>query len=360
MTTCHRPELLRALKLATGVCGEPKMPILANVALRATGLGKLEILATDLVASIRALVPCSIGDELAVMHDASKLHQLVAAATADEISIDVGESSWSEIKSGRMKAKIAGQPLTNFPTIPSPTGAASTVETAVLKEMIDRTWFAASDDDARPNFCGVHLSSDGVRATAISTDSHRMCRLSRALGLPAMGAIIPRSESLKSFLNSAPTCQLSWTRDHLFVAIEGTTIALRLVDLAYPVDTVTSIIEMPRPNRIEMNRTDVLASMAKAAVMIAKEVPTTAMIFRSGVAGIRVINKDLGEVVDEIDATYDGPDITIGFNPSYVIQLLKSMSSDRVILDLGSPLDPALWRQAGADDYCGIIMPMRV
>lgn len=362
MTTCHRPELQRALKTAIAICGDAKkkMPILGNVVLRSTGMGKLEILATDTVASLRAAVPCSLGDELAVMHDAKKLHELVDAASADEISIDVADTFWSDIKSGRMKAKIAGLAPANFPTIPAPTGATITVETAVLQEMINRTWFAASDDETKPNFAGVHLASDGTRTFATATDAHRMCRLSRALGLPTMAAIVPRSEVLKSFLNSAPTCQLSWTRDHLFVSIEGTSIALRLVDLAYP--NIAPIFEMPRPLHVEMNRLEILASMEKAKVMIAKEVPTAALTFgaRANVADIRVVNRDLGEVTDELDATYGGPPLTIGFNPAYVIELLRAMTSDRVILELAGPLDPALFRQVGADDYCGIVMPMRV
>lgn len=365
MTTLHRPELLRALKIANGVCGDAKMPILGNVALRSDGTGKLEVMATDTVASMRALISCTIGDEFAVMHDCAKLYQLVAAATADDLSIDVSDGSRSEIRSGRMKAKIAGQPMMHFPMIQTPTGASSAVETAVLKEMIDRTWFSTSDDDTKPNFAGIYLASDGVRTMATATNGHRMCQISRALGLPQMAAIVPRSETLKAFLESSPTCQLSWGMDDkgsgwLFTTIESTTIALRIVDLPYPIAAVSQIIAMERKIHIEMNRKDVLASMAKAAVMIAKEVPTTAMTFRSGNASIRVVNKDLGEVIDEIDAAYDGDDITIGFNPSYVIQLLKVMTSERIILELTTPLDPALWRQVGADDYCGIIMPMRV
>lgn len=359
MITCHRPELERALKLATQIAGNAKaMPVVANVVLRASGAGRLEILATDLRVSLRASIGCSMIDTLDIMIDARKLHEIVSKASADDIAISIDDKAYATLKSGKVTFKIAGQPSTSFPVIANATGPIATVETAILKEMINRTWFAASDDDTRPHLNGIYLSSDGTRTTMTSTDGYRMCRLSRPLGMSIGAVIVPCIETLRAVLGQTPTCQLQLDKQHLFVSLDTATIAIKLIDLAYP--NVSGIFDMDsRTKIVTCNREAILIAMRRASTMTTEFTPVR-MTFGRHTLALSVINPDLGEVREDLDVVYDGPPVTIGFNPVFVVDLLTQMSSDQVILEMSDPLQPALVRQAGSDDYAGIVLPMRV
>lgn len=358
MISCHRLELLRALKLATQIAGNGRtLPIVANVVLRADGSGKLEILATDIRVSMRAYVPCTIGDSLSVMIDARKLHETVSNLTADDVSIAVDDKRWTTLKGGKVTFKLAGQPDSNFPAIPSPTGAATRIETAVFREMISKTWFAASDDESRPNFSGIYLHGDELKLTATATDGYRICRLSRQLGTPKMQVIVPCLETLRSTLGQARTCTINISDKHVFITQESTTISIALVDLAYP--NVDPVFTIERNSRATMSREALLIAMKRAGVM-STELSAAKLEFSNSKASLSVVNPDLGEVREDLEVEYGADPIAIGFNPKYVVELLMQMSSDRIVLEMSSPLDPALFRQVGSDDYAGIVLPMRV
>lgn len=357
--TLNRPELLRALKLASQIAGNGKtIPILASVLLRSSGSGRVTVSATDLRVSLSADLACTIGDAFGVVIDAKKLHELVNNASADDISITIEANHWATIKSGKVTFKIAGQPDAHFPSIPSPTGAEFvTVENAMLREMIARTMFAASDDDSRPAMAGVSMRSDGSRLTMTATDGYRVCRLSRGIGLPQMSVIVPCLDAVRNIVASAPTSQLALTREHLFVVQDGTAVSIKLIDLASPL--VDPIYAMARPLRVTIGRESLLIAMKRAGVMTT-EATGAKMSLSLGAMRLSVVNPDLGEVHEDLEADYAGQPMAIGFNPKYVIDILAQMSSDQVILEISGPLDPALLRQVGNDDYAGIILPMRV
>ncbi len=359
MITLNRPELLRTLKLASGIAGNGKLiPMLANVLLRSAGAGRLTVSATDLRVSLSAELACTIGDAIGIVIDAKKLHELVANVNADDISIGVESNGWATIKSGKVTFKIAGQPDTNFPSIPSHAGATfTTVENAMLREMIARTMFAASSDESRPNMSGVNLRSDGQRLTMSSTDGYRVCRLSRSMSIAPMNVIAPCLDSVRSVIASAPVCQFALTREHLFVIQDTTTISIKLIDLAAPL--TDAIYAMNRPITMTIGREQLLIAMKRAGVMTTEQTGAK-MSLSVGAMRLSVVNPDLGEVHEDIEAEYTGAPLSIGFNPKFVVDILAQMSSDRVILEVSGSLDPALLRQVGNDDYAGIILPMRV
>jgi DNA polymerase-3 subunit beta len=357
--TVNRPELLRALKIATGVVGNGKtIPMLANVLLRSEGAGRLSISATDLRVSLSADLPCSFGDSFGAAFDARKIHELIANASADDISITIESNHWATIKSGKVTFKIAGLPDKHFPEIPDRRGHEFvTVENAMLREMIDRTAFAASDDESRPNLSGVHVSSDGSRITMTATDGYRVCRLSRSTSIPTVSAIVPCMDRVRSIISSAPTSRVALTKEHLFVVQDDTAIAIRLIEAVYP--PMEPIYGMERKHLVTIGREAILIAMKRAGVMTTEQTGAKMALSR-GMMRLSVVNPDLGEVHEDLDADYQGEPIAIGFNPDYVVEVLSAMSSDQIVIEIADPLNPALVRQVGNDDYAGIILPMRV
>src|SRR4029434_3576964 len=169
-------EFLRGLRLAQGIADRKStMPMLANVLLRTQGKAQLLVAATDLNVSLTAELKCTSTSEGGITLGAKNLYELIANAPGDEVTLKKADNHWAEIKSGKVTYRIVGMPDRDFPKVPDHREAAySTVESAVLREMIERTLFSVCDDETRFHFNGVFFESDGSKSRMVSTDGHRL------------------------------------------------------------------------------------------------------------------------------------------------------------------------------------------
>jgi DNA polymerase-3 subunit beta len=318
-----KTELLRGLRLAQGIADRKStMPMLANVLLRMQGKNQLLVAATDLNVSLTAELKSVNVGEGGITLGAKNLYELISSAPGDEISLKKADNHWAEIKSGKVSYKVVGMPDRDFPKVPDHREATySTIESAVLREMIDRTLFSVCNDETRFHLNGVYFESDGSKARMVSTDGHRLSKVERTIANGpklSAGVIIPKKGLLemKKVLESGPTVKLAIKTPHLFLVQDDIAIAVKLIDAQFP--------------------------PYEQGVTVASD------------------NPDLGEVREELDAEYNGEAIAIGFNPKYVVELLGQMSSDQVTLSLGGELDPGLLKPLTGDDYLGVVMPMRI
>ena len=134
-------EFLRGLRLAQGIADRKStMPMLANVLLRTQGKNQLLVAATDLNVSLSAELKSQNAAEGGITLNAKSLNDLIASAPGEDITLKRADNHWAEIKSGKVTYRIVGMPDRDFPRVPDHREATYTpVESAVLREMIDRT-----------------------------------------------------------------------------------------------------------------------------------------------------------------------------------------------------------------------------
>jgi len=139
-----RNEFLRGLRLAQGIADRKStMPMLANVLLRTQGKSQILVAATDLNVSLTAELKCTNASEGGLTLGAKNLYELIANAPGDEVTLKKTDNQWAEIKSGKVTYRIVGMPDRYFPKVPDHREATyATVESAVLREMIERTLFS--------------------------------------------------------------------------------------------------------------------------------------------------------------------------------------------------------------------------
>ena len=159
-------EFLRGLRLAQGIADRKStMPMLANVLLRTTGKKQILVAATDLNVSLTAELKSSNAHEGGITLGAKNLYELIANAPGDDITLKKADNHWAEIKSGKVAYRIVGMPDRDFPKVPDHREAQySTVESAVLREMIERTLFSVCNDETRFHLNGVYFECDGTQA----------------------------------------------------------------------------------------------------------------------------------------------------------------------------------------------------
>src|SRR5215467_7701894 len=192
-----KTEFLRGLRLAQGIADRKStMPMLANVLLRTQGKNQLLVAATDLNVSLTAELKSNNVNDGGITLGAKNLYELIANAPGDDVLLKKADNHWAEIKSGKVTYRIVGMPDRDFPKVPDHREASySTIESAVLREMIERTLFSVCNDETRFHLNGVFFESDGARARMVSTDGHRLSKVERTLtGGPALaaGVIIPK------------------------------------------------------------------------------------------------------------------------------------------------------------------------
>lgn len=357
-------EFLRGLRLAQGIADRKStMPMLANVLLRTQGKNQLLVAATDLNVSLTAELKCAVTTEGGITLAAKNLYELIANAPGEEVTLKKADNHWAEIKSGKVTYRIVGMPDRDFPKVPDHREATySTVESSVLREMIERTLFSVCNDETRFHLNGVFFESDGSKCRMVSTDGHRLSKVERTIANGpklSAGVIIPKKGLLeiRRVLDTGAQCKLAIKTPHLFLAQEDLAIAVKLIDAQFP--PYEQVIPKDHKRIITIDRVRFIDGLKRAQLMSSETRGVKVAAAKDGIT-ITSDNPDLGEVREEMDAEYNGEPIAIGFNPKYVVELLGQMSSDQITIALGGELDPGLIRPVSSDEYLGVVMPMRI
>ncbi len=359
-----KTEFLRGLRLAQGIADRKStMPMLANVLLRTQGKNQLLVAATDLNVSLTAELKSTNASDGGITLGAKNLYELIANAPGDEVTLKKADNHWAEIKSGKVSYRIVGMPDRDFPKVPDHREASyTTVESAVLREMIERTLFSVCNDETRFHLNGVFFESDGSKSRMVSTDGHRLSKVERTIaGGPKLsaGVIIPKKGllELKKVLEQGPSAKLAVKTPHVFLVQDDIAIAVKLIDAQFP--PYDQVIPRDHKKIITVDRLRLIDALRRAQLMSSETRGVKVAATRDGVT-VTSDNPDLGEVREELEAEYAGEPLAIGFNPKYVVELLGQMACDQVTVALGGELDPGLIRPLSGDDYLGVVMPMRI
>jgi DNA polymerase III subunit beta len=360
----QKSEFLRGLRLAQSIADRKStMPMLANVLLRTSGKSKLLVAATDLNVSLSAELKSTNAAEGGITVNAKSLHDIVVALPGDELTLKRADNAWAEIKAGKVTYRVVGMPDRDFPKVPDHREAPfCDVEAVVLREMIDRTLFSVCNDETRFHLNGVLFESNGSKARMVSTDGHRLSKVERALpGGPQLsaGVIIPKKGLLeiKRVLDNASTCKLAIKTPYVFLQADDLVLAVKLIDAQFP--PYEQVVPKEHKRSLVIDR-HLLIDALKRAQLMSSETRGVKLAMEAGRLTVASDNPDVGEVREELEADFSGDAVAIGFNPKYVIELLGQMQSDQVGLELGGELDPGLFKPLGADEYLGVVMPMRI
>lgn len=369
----YQPSLLAALNVAQSVAdrkGSATQPILANVLLRATKDNKLVCSATDMMISVTETISVEVKTPGALTLGVRYLHNVVRTLPAKPLRIKGLENHWAQVIVGRSEFKMMGQSTVDFPDLPTlPKGhAVSNIDASALADLIDKTAFSVSADEARINLNGVLFECDGKAATMVSTDGHRLTKLSLDLaGGPNLTSpvIIPRKGILeiKRMLDRIKgQVGIAVEGQHIYVQTETLTLAVRLNNVVFPpyMQVIPKTDLGGRTRRVAADRVELLDILRRAEVMAPEKTSTVRLQLSGPTLTITADNPDLGVAQQEIDVEHSGLPLVAGFNASYMIEVLEACESTRVFLDFEGELDPCVIRPAEGQDYLGVVMPMRI
>ena len=240
------------------------------------------------------------------------------------------------------------------------------METKLLKQLINETAFAASVQESRPILTGVHfVLSDNKELKTVATDSHRMSQ--KVITLDKNGdnfdVVIP-SRSLREFTSvfsdDIETVEVFFANNQILFRSEHISFYTRLLEGNYP-DT-DRLIPTEFNTEATFNVANLRFAMERARLLSnATQNGTVKLEFKNGVVSSHVHSPEVGRVNEEIDTSaVSGEDLSISFNPTYLIEALKAIDSEQVVIRFISSVRPfTLVPEENEQGFIQLITPVR-
>lgn len=342
------------------------MPILANVLIEASEDGEVQLIATDLDIGMRVSGKAEVVKAGAVTVNARALYDIVRALPAKEATLKRMDNNYVEVRAGRVHYKIIGTAADEFPSLPALEDIQFVkLEAAALKEMVEKTFYSVSTDETRYNLNGVFFEQhESGKLAMVSTDGHRLTRILRPLNVDLNmkeGVILPRKglNELRRLADSGTgTIELGIKGSHAVARHESITVVMRLIDGTFP--DYDQVIPKETEKKVALKREEMVEALRRIALVSSDKSHSVKVELFPGSLRISSQNPDLGEGEEEIPVSYEGGDISIGFNARYLIEALGAIGTEDVRLELNDDLSPGVLRGVGDEDYICVVMPMRI
>ena len=344
-------------------------PILSNFVIRTMedDSSNVEFSSTDYELSLVEQIPAKIKDPGSICVNAKKVFDIVKELKYEEVHIRSTEQLWIYITCGSSELRLPSVEVGLYPqTILEKLPESVTIAVEDLKKCIDMTLFAAITNESRRNLMGVCLSTASDKKTRwLSTDGHRLAQIIKSvddLNIDAEQEVIIPRKALTEVRRAADLFgkTVNITFDSRVMQFSGGQISFktRLIEGKFP--NCDPII--PKDNNLEIlvNRESFSNSLRIVSSISSEKLRPVKLIISSGVLRLESEKADYGEVVDEIEARYEGESFQIGFNARYLLDVLSVIDSDDIILECKNSMSPTIIKSSIDESFLSVIMPLRV
>ncbi|MGD9402446.1 MAG: DNA polymerase III subunit beta [bacterium] len=359
-------DLSRVLSLVTGVVPTSSaIPVLSNLLLETEG-ENLKISATDLDISVISSVGCEIGKQGAITVAAKRLQEIVRELPDEDIDIKVDGEKIS-ITCSRSTFRMMGMEKEQFPKIANLVKEKKIkLSGDLLEKMIRRSVYSVARDDTRPVLSGVLWELGGSEIAMVGTDGHRLSRMAATGGFgisDEQSVIVPPKAltQIQRLIGAGDEVEVAIDKAFVGFFVGGTVVYARRIEGTFP--NYKQVIPKSNPNVMSIDRAEL--NSATRRVSLLADSKTHKMKMHLGKAGVKLTasTPDLGEAEEELQATYDGEEMVVGFNASYIIDVLKTTESETMRFEMGTPVGATIVRPAEepeGETYMCLVMPLRL
>ncbi len=358
-------EFIKILQRVQGIVEKRNtMPILANVLLEST-LGGINVVATDLEIFIKDRCEANVTDEGKITVNARKIFEIVRQMPKEEIEVSTSGDHKITLKSGKSRFNIVGLPYTEFPAFPAIEEEGLTrIDPEVLKDMIDKTSFAVSQDETRYNINGFFIEKKDNITRFITTDGHRLAIIEKdteKISAVEEGVILPRKgvgELRKILEEKEGAFMLGITSKSATMKKDNTLINIRLIEGEFP--DYKQVIPKGNNKDLKANRSLLLESLKRVSILSSDKVKGVKFTLSTNKLVLSTSSPELGDATEELEVEYQDEDLEIAFNAKYFIEALDVIEEERIVLKLKDQLSPGIIQPEGVSEYTYVIMPMRL
>jgi DNA polymerase III subunit beta len=381
---CERDSLVEALTTAGRAVSSRTSTSVATGGLRLEVTGNhLSIVGTDVDLTVH------VGTEAIGITDgvciapAKLLADIVRSLEPGAVTVE-SDSDKVEIGAARSHFGLRTYPVEDFPSLPEPPAPATFISAASLASALRQVVRAASNDDARPLLTGVLIAPEGGGVRLVATDSYRLAlrdiegsdALAEGAGIlvPARALMeLQRLSALSGGGKEPPAAAdggpeekpdseqgvgLSIGDHEVTFTSEQVKVSTRLLEGTYP--DYRQLIPAEYPNRLHVGKDSLLDALRRVRLLVRDNTTPVRLSMRQGGVDLTVVSQEVGDASETVDADFVGEDLTIAFNPTYLIDGVEAVAGDEVLLETVDATKPATVRSGEQTNFRYLLMPVRV
>jgi DNA polymerase-3 subunit beta len=359
-----RESILGLLQSVIGVVERRQtMPVLANVLVVVKG-DEVSLTATDLEVELVAKGSANVqqGGEITV--PGRKLLDIVKALPdGAQVTLTV-EGERATVRSGKSRFTLSTLPASEFPTVEDIRSQQTlTIGQGALKKLLEKTHFSMAQQDVRYYLNGMLVESDGKTLKTVATDGHRLAYCEAPMESAAGGVqqvIVPRKGvlELQRLLTGEDTVELVIGTNHVRVQIGTIRFTSKLIDGRFP--EYGRVIPTNPSKKVAATRDVLRAALQRAAILSNEKYRGIRLSVKPGVLTLQAHNPEQEEAEEEIDVSYEGEEMEIGFNVNYLLDALAAIDGDQVELGLTDANNSCLLTAPSMPQAKYVVMPMRL
>ncbi len=358
---CDRDALSDALQtVQRGVSSRPGIPALTGVLLDASEGGSLMLTTTDLEVSARLGIDVQVSEPGTALVPARLLADTVKSLSNAPVEFETDQSQ-ARLRCAAYEGALRLLPVEDFPGLQEPGGTKIEAPAAAFAEAVSQVGRAASRDEARPVLTGVLVEISREGCVLVATDSYRLAV--RDLVATASGeakAIVPEraiSEAGRAAATDEKAMvEIMVDESQISFRAAGLTLTSRLIEGEFP--NYRQLLPEGHESRLTGSRQQLLDAVRRVG-LLARDTTPVRMEFNALGVKLSSSSPDLGQAVETVEARYEGEDLTVAFNPQYLIDGLTAAAGESVRLDVRDGLKPGVVHGDG-DDFSYLVMPVRL
>jgi DNA polymerase III subunit beta len=365
--TISREKLQEGLgAVAASIPAKTTLPVLSNILVETTERG-IRLSGTDLDIAVSTEVPADVETAGAITIPAKKLSEIARELPPSPVKVAAAGEQRVNLECGRSRFKLLGLPKDEFPAFPGVKFDASwRVKSGDLQKLITHTSFAVSTEESRPILNGVLWELKPDRMRMVATNGHRLAKMELPItsaGAPSGDLIVPPKalEQIRRLFPADEELEIARGDNHLGFRSPLTAVFTRLIEGPYP--PYEQVIPKDNDKVAVADKASLTSALKRMSVIASDQTHRIRLSFNAGMLKFSVQTPDLGEAQDELPIRYDGDPLDIGFNASYLLEILRFIPSEEVRLTFKAPERAATVEPEGWDDpakYLCLVMPLRL
>lgn len=364
--TCNTSNLNKAIQtVQRAIISKPSTPIFSGIHFK-TNEDKLEIIAMDLNMAISCTIDAEIVKPGEIVVSAKHFSELIRKLPGEAVTISKNAANNTiKVESGKSEFQLLLMNEEDYPKFPEFNADKTfTIADEKIKELIKKTIFSCSNDEARPLFTGILVEIQDEKITFVGTNTHRLAI--KSMGIEAsepMSMIIPAkvlSEISRNLTSEVPQeVQISLLNNQIMIVIDNVTIVSRLIEGKFP--DYRKVIPPQFAIKSTVNIKEMAGAVERVALFATEgEYSIIKMCVDNNELTITSSSPEVGTGREVIGCVSEGAQLNVAFNSRYILDILKNLESEEATFSMNTALSPVCVKSTEEEDYTYIVTPVRV
>ncbi len=361
----NRETLLKPLTSVTSIVEKRHtLPILSNLLLEVKQ-NKIHLTATDLEMQISLSIESATTGDFSTTISAKKLLDICRSLPDNsEVNMATNDSRIT-LKAGKSRFNLQTLPAADYPVMTKTLGESTlvTIGQRQLKDLLKQVEFAMAQQDIRYYLNGLLFEVVANRLNIVGTDGHRLSFTSTELkqNYDKQDVILPRKtviELIKLLDDSDEDVQIELASNQVNFSFNHFKLISKVIDGKFP--DYNRVIPAGHQNSFTVDRVGVLSAMQRASILSNEKYRGIRMVLSNNNLKLISTNSDQEEAEEELEINYAGDNLDIGFNVTYLIDVLNNTSSEQATFSFADANSSCLITVPNNNDYKYVVMPMRI